>query len=80
MLGVTGEVAINQRPEDIAPYAAAIVERLAPVLAAPLGQVPRSLVENAAISLGRVAWLCPPQVPLTALLDDMQKLMHADFS
>lgn len=57
-----GEVAINQRPEDMAPYAAAIVEHLAPVLAAPLGQVPRSLVENAAISLGRVAWLCTPQV------------------
>lgn len=57
-----GEVAINQRAEDIAPFAAAIVERLAPVLAAPLGQVPRSLVENAAITLGRVAWLCTPQV------------------
>mmetsp|Transcript_18691 Transcript_18691/g.56506 ORF Transcript_18691/g.56506 Transcript_18691/m.56506 type:complete len:924 (-) Transcript_18691:2081-4852(-) len=57
-----GELSIKQRPEDLAPFAAPLVERLAPVLGAPLGQMPRSLLENAAITLGRIAWVCPQQV------------------
>lgn len=57
-----GELAIKQRPEELAPFAAPIAERLVPILGVSLGQMPRSLVENAAITLGRIAWVCPTQV------------------
>ena len=60
---VPGELAVKQRPEEFAPFAAPVAERLVPILAAAgAGAMPRSLVENAAITLGRVAWVCPAQV------------------
>ncbi|KAL0043428.1 hypothetical protein WJX79_004487 [Trebouxia sp. C0005] len=54
-----GELAIQCSPEQLQPFAAPIVERLMPILAAPMTQMPRSIVENSAITLGRVAWICP---------------------
>lgn len=54
-----GELAIQCSPEQLQPFAAPIVERLVPILAAPMAQMPRSIVENSAITLGRVAWICP---------------------
>ena len=30
-----------------------------PILSAPAGSMPRSIIENSAITLGRVAWICP---------------------
>ncbi|KAL3146894.1 hypothetical protein ABBQ38_014866 [Trebouxia sp. C0009 RCD-2024] len=54
-----GELAIQCSPEQLQPFAAPIVERLVPILAAPMSQMPRSIVENSAITLGRVAWICP---------------------
>jgi transportin-1 len=39
-----------------------IVERLVPILAAPMGTMPRSIMENSAITLGRVAWVAPEPI------------------
>ena len=37
------------------------------LLQVPTGGLPRSLVENAAITLGRIAWMCPePLAPHAA--------------
>jgi len=41
-----GEIAVKSQPEELAPYALAVVERLVPVLSAPLGSMPRSIIEN----------------------------------
>ena len=41
-----GELAIQCSPEQLQPLAAPIVERLVPILAAPMAQMPRSIVEN----------------------------------
>lgn len=41
-----GELAIQSSPEQLQPYAAPIVERLLPILAAPMAQMPRSIIEN----------------------------------
>ncbi len=41
-----GELAIQCSPEQLQPFAAPIVERLMPILAAPMTQMPRSIVEN----------------------------------
>ena len=41
-----GELAIQCSPEQLQPFAAPIVERLVPILAAPMAQMPRSIVEN----------------------------------
>ncbi|KAK9804853.1 hypothetical protein WJX72_008726 [[Myrmecia] bisecta] len=57
-----GELAIKVQPEQLQPFAAPIVERLVPVLQAPMGSMPRSIVENTAITLGRVAWICPETI------------------
>ena len=47
-----GELAIQCSPEQLQPFAAPIVERLVPILAAPMAQMPRSIVENrSAVSL-----------------------------
>lgn len=54
-----GELAVQCSPEQLQPFAAPIVERLMPILAAPMTQMPRSILENSAITLGRVAWICP---------------------
>ncbi len=39
-------MAIQCSPEQLQPFAAPIVERLVPILAAPMSQMPRSIVEN----------------------------------
>ena len=46
MHGAAGELAIQCSPEQLQPFAAPIVERLVPILAAPMAQMPRSIVEN----------------------------------
>jgi len=43
---LAGELAIQCSPEQLQPFAAPIVERLMPILAAPMTQMPRSIVEN----------------------------------
>lgn len=43
---VAGELAIKSQPQDVGPFATAIVERLVPILAAPAGSMPRSIIEN----------------------------------
>lgn len=53
-----GELAVKMRPEQLSPYAGPIAERLAFILQ-PGNQMARSLMENAAIAIGRVAWVCP---------------------
>ena len=39
-----------------------VLERVVPILSAPLGHMPRSILENSAITLGRCArlpsWVC----------------------
>ncbi len=54
-----GELAVRLAPEHVAPWATAAAERAATLLAAGTRQLPPSLVENAAITLGRVAWRAP---------------------
>ena len=49
-----GEIALQQSGEVMAPYATPILEHLVPVLQSPRGAVPSSLVDNSAITLGRV--------------------------
>ena len=41
-----GELAVKSAPEDLGPYALAVVERLVPILSAPVGSMPRSIIEN----------------------------------
>ena len=41
-----GELAVKSAPEDLGPYALAVVERLVPILSAPMGSMPRSIIEN----------------------------------
>ena len=36
-----------------------VLERMAMIFSVPTGSLPRSLIENAAITLGRFAWICP---------------------
>ena len=43
---VAGEIAIKSQPQDLSPFATTIVERLVPILAAPAGSMPRSIIEN----------------------------------
>jgi transportin-1 len=57
-----GELAVGCPPGEVRPLALPALERLAPILAAPAGALPRSLVENAAIAVGRLAWVCPEDV------------------
>ena len=54
-----GELALQATPADAAAAAAAAADPLAALLLAPAGAAPRSLVENAAITLGRLAWVAP---------------------
>ena len=54
-----GELAIKLPPEDVAPCTLPALESLLRILSVPGGALPRSLVENSAISLGRLAWVCP---------------------
>jgi transportin-1 len=42
-------------PEDVIQYALLGLERMYPLLTSPIGTLPRSLVENAAVCLGRIA-------------------------
>ncbi|CAL8464616.1 g4151 [Coccomyxa elongata] len=56
-----GEIAVKLKPEELAPFATGIVERLVPILQ-NMNSMPRSIVENSAITLGRVAWVCPVQL------------------
>ena len=48
-----GELAIKAQPEELAAVAMPVLERLVPILSAPLGHMPRSILENSAITLGR---------------------------
>mmetsp|Transcript_9191 Transcript_9191/g.26329 ORF Transcript_9191/g.26329 Transcript_9191/m.26329 type:complete len:907 (-) Transcript_9191:548-3268(-) len=57
-----GELAIKVPPKEVEPFALPAVERLVPILAAPHGTMPRSLQENAAITIGRLAWIQPEQL------------------
>lgn len=57
-----GELAIKSQPQDVAPFATRVVERLWSVLAAPAGSMPRSILENSAITLGRMAWMATDQL------------------
>ena len=41
-----GELAVKLQPCELAPYATSIAERLVPILAAPAGSMPRSIIEN----------------------------------
>ena len=50
MFVLLGELAIQSSPEQLQPYAAPIVERLLPILAAPMAQMPRSIIENRSAS------------------------------
>lgn len=62
-----GELAIKCSGEEVKPFALPALERLATLLQMPKGALPRSLVENAAITLGRIAWVCPePLAPHAA--------------
>ncbi|PRW61530.1 transportin-1-like isoform X1 [Chlorella sorokiniana] len=54
-----GELAIKCSGDELRPIALQALERLARILQVPTGALPRSLVENAAITLGRIAWVCP---------------------
>ena len=56
-----GELAIKAQPEELAGLAMPVLERLVPILSAPMGAMPRSILENSAITLGRWAfcsWMC----------------------
>jgi transportin-1 len=57
-----GELAVGLPPQEMRPYALPALERLARILAAPAGGLPRSLVENAAIALGRLAMALPEEL------------------
>ena len=58
-----------------------VLERLVPILSAPLGQMPRSIMENSAITLGRCAPVGspppPPPRPLPACLPAGQPVQGA---
>ena len=58
-----GELALRAPPDAAAAAAAAAAPALAALVAAPAGAAPRSLVENAAITLGRLAWVAPTAIP-----------------
>lgn len=45
-VGFAGELAVKSQPAEVLPYATAIGERLVPILAAPAGSMPRSIIEN----------------------------------
>ena len=62
-----GELAIKIPVDTLQPAVAPLAERLVPILAAPAGAMPRSILENSAITLGRVAWMCPE--PLAGALE-----------
>lgn len=58
-----GELAVRCRPEDLAPQVMLpLLECFASILAAAPGRLPRSLRENAAISLGRCALIVPTTI------------------
>ena len=50
-----GELAIKAQPDELAAVAMPVLERLVPILSSPLGHMPRSILENSAITLGRCA-------------------------
>ena len=54
-----GELALKCSSDELRPVAMQLLERLGVLLQQPAGALPRSLVENAAITLGRLAWMCP---------------------
>ncbi|MEW5299688.1 MAG: hypothetical protein WDW36_002678 [Sanguina aurantia] len=58
-----GELAIKLPPELLQPYAESVAQRAYGVLSYP-GRMPSSLKENCAITLGRVAWVCPEKLAL----------------
>lgn len=63
-----GQLAVACSPEELDPFALPALDRLAVLLSAPVGGLPRSLVHNAAIALGRVAWRRPELVAPHAAL------------
>lgn len=52
-----GEMAVAGLPEQAAQYALPVLQCLLQILSVPAGGLPRGLVENAAIALGRFAWV-----------------------
>eukprot|EP00798_Chlamydomonas_sp_ICE-L_P031863 gene31863-7069_t len=56
-----GELAIKLHPDALRPCAEAVAEKMAGILAFTT-RLPRSIVENCAITLGRVAWVCPEPI------------------
>lgn len=62
-----GEMAVKLRSEQLQPFAGPVAERLA-FLIHPDNRMPGNLIENAVITLGRVAWVCPePLAPHLAV-------------
>lgn len=57
-----GELAIVLSPEEVSQFALPAVERLVRIVSAPAGGLPRSLVENSAIALGRISWVATDAV------------------
>ena len=41
-----GELAVKLRAQEVLPFAKALAERLVPILMAPTGSLPRSILEN----------------------------------
>lgn len=61
-MGGGGRVRAQLTQAEVEPFAIPAVERLVPILVAPHGQMPRSLQENSAITIGRIAWMCPEPI------------------
>lgn len=65
-----GEIALqhHSEPTNLEPYIAPLIERLIPILCGP--NTPRSLTENAAVTIGRIGLICPvavaPSLPFFA--------------
>ncbi|KAL3645630.1 Transportin-1 [Castilleja foliolosa] len=56
-----GELAIKVHKEEVSPVVLTVVSCLVPILQRPEG-LNKSLIENGAITLGRLAWVCPERV------------------
>ena len=63
-----GEITLRCSPEDVKEYSLPALERIVPILMAPTGGIPRSLLENVAVLLGRIAKVSPEPIALHALV------------
>lgn len=73
-----GEISLRLGQAELAPFVPALTERLVHMM--QIKEIPRTLLENVAITLGRLGGVCPDQVaPHLASFSEPWFVIHFDI-